>query len=170
MILSDRTDLRAGEITEEVKSIKATITHAKADCCFDNVMEKIKRSGNGAIPGWTFRMHRNPEFGAYLAATHHCVWMAPDRTLIDVTPFNDDELLRPLTENGNAIFLIDMEASPVVFMVNNTEITAPLPDRFFPLSDDEKLLQYIAAITEQERRECEEIYAGRIPEGRAVIR
>lgn len=125
--------------------------------CFENAMEKVRRDGGNILFGWTFNLHDASDIGEYITATHHAVWHAPGGHLIDVTPFLDDRRLNPYTEKGGVLFLVDNAAKPVV----TDKLMAPLPLRYFPLSDDERLRDYLNELSREEELECRKIYEGR---------
>ena len=134
---------------------------ARASHCFANVIKKVQQDGGKARFGWTFGcrvMADAPELG-YLIATHHAVWHAPDGKLIDVTPFHTDLKHRPYAPTGDVLFLIDDKAEPVVIGNN---VFAPLPLRFFPLSNGERLIAYIEQKKSKEEQQCRDMYQGRL--------
>jgi hypothetical protein len=106
--------------------------------CFENVFEKVRRSGGAPRFGWTF-LYRISPVGGYLVATHHAVWHEPNGRLIDVTPFHEDAKHHPFSPGGSVLFLVDDAAQPL--QVGGA--IGPLPLRFFPLEDDESLLRYM---------------------------
>jgi hypothetical protein len=126
--------------------------------CFENVFEKVRRDGGAVRVGWTFHYRIAPGVGEYLFATHHAVWHAPNGSLIDVTPFHEDEKHHPLTpQDGNILFLVDDAAQ----RVETETLIAPLPLQYFPLSDDQRLLDLIQDYRRKEELECREIYESR---------
>jgi hypothetical protein len=129
---------------------------AAAARCFENVLRKIDRSGGAALTGWTFGDRLAPSGGGYLLATHHCVWLSPQKKIIDVTPFHTDERHVPATTpDGTVIFLPDGEATPV----RAGNALAPRPIRFFAIGDDPLLREYVASKQRKEDAECEALYA-----------
>lgn len=126
-------------------------------CCFENVFEKIRRDGGAVRFGWTFHYRIALGVGEYLFVTHHAVWHALNGRLVDVTPFHEDEKHHPFTpQEGYVLFLVD-DAAQIV--VTESRI-APLPLRFFPLSNDERLLFYVQELNRQEQQKCLAIYEG----------
>jgi hypothetical protein len=121
--------------------------------CFENVLRKVDRDGGRIQFGWTFgtRLSSN---GEYLIATHHAVWHAPIGQLIDVTPMHEEERHRPITHQGDILFLVDDLARPV----QTKSFMAPLPSRFFALDDTAKLNAYVAHLQQDEDRACQVIY------------
>jgi hypothetical protein len=91
----------------------------------------------------------------YLIAVHHAVWQPPNSNdLIDVTPFHTDEKHRPITEKKCVLFLFDEAAQPVV----TERHFGPLPSRFCPLSDNERLIKHVEELQQKEESECRDIY------------
>ena len=133
---------------------------AYASHCFSNVIKKVQQDGGRARFGWTFQgciMSDDPELD-YLVATHHAVWNAPDGSISDVTPFHTSS--KPLcVPTGEVLFLVDDKAEPVVIGNN---VFAPLPLRFFPLSDDKRLITYIEQKKNEEEQRCRDIYQGKL--------
>jgi hypothetical protein len=127
---------------------------AQATHCFENVWEKVRRSGGRDRFGWTFNYRIAPSTGGYLFATHHAVWHAPDGKLIDVTPYHQDPKHHPIAENGSTLFLVDDAARPVVV----ANLVGPLPLRYFALGDGEELTAYVAKLGQLEQEECRRIY------------
>ena len=127
--------------------------------CFENAMRKAELSGGAARFGWMFhyRLVAKIPGPGYLIASHHAVWHAPDGHLVDVTPFHDDPKHHPLTPGDGILFLVDDAARPVV----SGNLVGPLPLRFFPLSDDNRLAEHIERLRDQEDRKCRDIYADR---------
>ena len=152
------------EVSPEISSQPLCQTQHKPEawsrpvCCFQNVWEKVKRDEGDICFGWTFIHRTNPQYGDYVIATHHAVWHAPDNKLIDVTPFTESTKHHPVTLAGNILFLVDESALPF----ENETLTAPLPLKFFALSDNEELKNYINKLAEEEQRHCQEIYSGKV--------
>ena len=154
-----------------IKIFSATISHqplglaihrpehwARPTRCFENVLGKVGRDGGATRFGWTFHYRIAPGTGGYLFVIHHAVWHAPDGRLVDVTPFHDDPKHHPITEGNGVLFLVDDAARPV----ETENLIAPLPMRYFPLSDDERLVSYVGKLNHEEQLKCQEIYEGRI--------
>jgi hypothetical protein len=134
---------------------------AHAFHCFANVIKKVQQDGGNARFGWTFScriMSDAPDLG-YLIATHHAVWHAPDGRLVDVTPFHTDAKHHPYAPTGDVLFLVDDKAKPVVVGKN---ALAPLPLKFFPLSNDDRLIAHIEEIRDKEEQQCKDIYQGKL--------
>jgi hypothetical protein len=132
---------------------------ARPACCFENVLRKVEISGGQGVSGWTFHYRSNPEFGGYVFVTHHGVWGAPDRRLIDVTPFHDEQAHHPFALNGEVLFLVDETAKPVELASDNAAAIAPLPSRFFALGNGLEIMRYVQKLNDHEQRKCEQIYA-----------
>ena len=85
--------------------------------CFSNAQGKAQQDGGDVLYGWMFNYREvvsRPGPG-YLIAVNHAVWHAPDKKLVDVTPFHCDPKHHPIVVNGNAVlFLIDNSAAPLV--------------------------------------------------------
>lgn len=122
--------------------------------CFENSTEKVRRDGGAVRYGWTFHYRISPGIGEYLFVTHHAVWHSPDGSLHDVTPFPEGEKHCPITQDDSVLFLVDDTAKPVT-----TEfLIAPLPLRFFPVSGDPPLVEYVEFLQQKETLKCEAIY------------
>jgi hypothetical protein len=158
-------------ITARIESVAATISRqplglahhlperwAEAARCFENVSRKVADDGGRAQFGWTFH-HRFVESvpgPGYLFLTHHAVWHAPNGHLINVTPYPDPKHF-PLPRPGPSIlFLVDDKAVPVV----TEQLIAPLPLRFFAMTDEGAIVGYVNQLNETEKKNCEKIYAG----------
>lgn len=123
--------------------------------CFVNAAEKVRREERGQVRyGWTFHDRVAVGKGAYLFATHHAVWQAPEGWLVDVTPFHEDPNHHPYGPDGSVLFLIDDAALPVRI---GSQITA-LPLRYFAVGDDPRLVEYVDGLRREEERRCEELY------------
>jgi hypothetical protein len=123
-----------------------TAPEAIATNCFDNVFKFIRIHGGNIKFGWTFNHRVNAEYGDYLFATHHAVWHAPNGNLIDITPFHGEVKHHPITANSNVLFLLDDMAQPIKL----DGVLIPLPLKYFPILDDEKLKAYIETLNEKE--------------------
>jgi hypothetical protein len=121
--------------------------NSKATDCLANVRNYIKKKGGQAKFGWTF-IYRISQYGGYLFATHHSVWLKNDGTLIDITPFHPDIKHKPLTINGSVIFLLDDNAVPL----EKGEYIIPRPLRFFPVDKNKELKQYLETLKDKEYR------------------
>jgi len=119
--------------------------------CYENVKNKVRKSGGMAVFGWTFLL-KHSRNGDYLIAQHHAVWGSPERILFDVTPYLDEHY--PLMENGSVLFLMDFEASPRI--ING--IFAPTPSKFYPISKSDEMNAYILELVAMEDLECKKTY------------
>lgn len=132
-------------------------TWAGAARCFENVARKVVQRGGRIQFGWTFH-HRYVELisgAGYLFVTHHAVWHAPYGPLVDVTPYPNGKH-RPLGPSGSILFLVDDEAQPI----KTEKLIAPMPLRFFALSNDRPLVAYVQKLNEKEQETCQAIFAG----------
>lgn len=80
---------------------------ASATQCFSNAQRKAQQSGGGVLYGWMFQ-YREPTAlpgQGYVLAVNHAVWHAPDKKLIDVTPFHDNPHLRWSRKIGQVLKL-----------------------------------------------------------------
>jgi hypothetical protein len=129
---------------------------AKLGECFANVFEQVKRKGGRFQPGWMFHSRYVTDIPGpgYIIFSHHAVWHSPNGTLIDITPFHNEIKHQPLTVQQSVLFLVDDKAQPLVI---RNRLTA-LPLRFFPLSDDERLLSYIQKLAEDEETKAQSLY------------
>ncbi|HZR03037.1 MAG TPA: hypothetical protein VFA81_07690 [Burkholderiales bacterium] len=133
---------------------------AKPTRCFENAAAKVRESGGRVRFGWMFHFRQVLQLGGagYLIAVHHAVWHAPNGALVDVTPFDPDPLHRPLTPAGNddILFLLDSSAVPI----QTANVVAPRPSKFYPVSDDERLIAHIQRLQAEEDQNCQRIYGG----------
>jgi hypothetical protein len=129
---------------------------ARSLWCFDNVRRKVQKDGGDMLYGWMFGYRISPKYGKYLRATHHAVWVTPDQYLLDVTPFPADPNQYPLTISNYVIFLPDSSAEIVV----GKGVAIPLPTKFFALSDNHELREYVKELNEKEQKECQEMLDG----------
>ena len=91
---------------------------------------------------------------SYLFITHHAVWHAPDGSLVNVTPYPDPKHY-PLPAPGQDIlFVVDQKAT-LVPAINGA---GPLPMQFFALGDDDRLLDYVKKLNEDEQEKCRKLY------------
>jgi hypothetical protein len=125
--------------------------------CFENVTAKVEKDGGRPIYGWIFGHHES-QFGEYLTATHHAVWLALDNTLLDVTPFAEPQYGYIIKASNYVVFLPD----ELALRIRGEGVGAPLPTKFFALSDNSELREYLKQQVEKEQRECQEIYEGKI--------
>jgi len=124
--------------------------------CFENVGRKVQQDGGRGQSGWMFQFKYLADDASlgYLVATHHTVWHAPGGQLIDVTPFHSNPQNHPLCPGDGVLFLVD-DAAPPVF---TDKVMAPLPSRFFPLSAEDRLVEHVKRLEEEERQACQRIY------------
>lgn len=125
--------------------------------CFENVRRKVARDGGNGLLGWMFHYRQVADIPGpgYLLATHHAVWHAPNRSLIDVTPFHPDEKHRPITAAGNVIFAIDESAVPKTVSVQGAPVPLGLPSRFYALDGDPRLSRHLAKLRSEEQDNCD---------------
>ena len=152
----DRIQVIAPEISSEPLSGARYSPEpaASATQCFSNAQRKAQQSGGGALYGWMFQYREATALlgQAYILAVNHAVWHAPDKKLIDVTPFHDNPHHRPIVVNGDAVlFLIDGNAAPL----KSDHAGIALPSWFFPLTDGEAIAAYVAELTSKELAEWE---------------
>jgi hypothetical protein len=60
---------------------------------------------------------------------------------------------------GGILFLVD-DAAPPVF---TDKVMAPLPSRLFPLSSEDRLVDHVRRLEEEERQACQRIYSQGAP-------
>ena len=155
------------DVTERIKNFASEISsgplgevyHQPEDgarplCCFQNVLTKVKKDGGDICFGWIFSHYSKPEHGGdYLVATHHAVWWLAGK-LLDVTPFPTNQNRHPLiTQKNYVLFLVDQSAQPVE--VGN--LVAMLPLKYFALSDNQKLREYVKEQEQQEQKIFQEL-------------
>ena len=124
--------------------------------CFENVWSKVQQDGGRARFGWIFhyRVVANIPGLGYLIAVHHAVWHAPEGYLIDVTPFHSEPKHHPIVSGRDVLFLVDDTAIPIT----KEKIVAPRLSRFYPLSNDERLIVHVQKLTHNEEQELCHIY------------
>jgi len=86
-----------------------------------------------------FNHRTSIQFGNYLFATHHAVWLNRQNALIDLTPFHHNPLHHPITKNNNVLFLLDDNAEPL----KKGEYIIPLPLKFFAINNTLLLQNYV---------------------------
>jgi hypothetical protein len=127
--------------------------------CFANVQRKVQQDGGSALCGWMFNYREVAAIPGpgYLIAVNHAVWLAPDKRLVDVTPFHSDPKHHPIVVNGNAVlFLIDESAAPLM----GGHDGLALPSWFFPLTGDKAMAAHVAKLTADELNGWEKLVAG----------
>jgi Protein of unknown function (DUF2934) len=114
--------------------------------CFANAMRQAQMSGGRAQFGWMFQYKLIMAFQGqgYLIAINHAVWREPSGYLIDVTPFHQNSINHPLTQDNAVIFLVDDRAEPDL---------VPLPSKFYALSDDEQSVEYVKQLAQREEEQ-----------------
>jgi hypothetical protein len=128
----------------------------QATKCFENAKRQFQDHGGRVQFGWMFHHRLVSAFpgSGYLIAAHHAVWHAPDGHLFDVTPFHSDLKHRPLAPSGHVLFLVDDHAQPIA----RGQLIGPLPSKFYPLGSDERLIDHVRRLSEQEEEQCRKIY------------
>jgi hypothetical protein len=117
--------------------------------CFANAQRKAQTDGGQVLCGWMFNYREVASLPGpgYVIAVNHAVWLAPDKRLIDVTPFHGDPKHHPIVVNGNAVlFLVDTSASPLSSGHNGL----PLPSWFFAITADKAMAAHVTKLTEDE--------------------
>jgi hypothetical protein len=158
--------LTMAELTAHIDTFGATISRqplrlakycpdvaAQPTSCFENVRRKVEQAGGMTQFGWMFnyRVVENIPGPGYLMAIHHAVWAAPDGMLIDVTPFHAHPLHHPLGPGrGVVFFLVDDAATLPEF--------APLENRLYPLTSEQRLFDHIERLRKKEEEECRQIH------------
>jgi hypothetical protein len=127
---------------------------ASPNQCFSNAERKAQQSGGWVLYGWMFRaggLAALPGRGC-LIAVNHAVWLTPDKTFIDVSPFHSDPKHHPIVLNGDiVVFLIDSSATPL----RNDNAGLALPSWFFPLTEDEAVAEHVTELASKELVEWE---------------
>jgi hypothetical protein len=129
---------------------------AKPSRCFENAAEKARRDGGKVAYGWTFHLRHVEDMPgqSYVFITHHAVWHGPNGTLVNVTPYTDDKHY-PLPAPGkDFVFAVDTKAKPVATKSG----AAPLPLRFYPIGDDERLVVYVKKLNEEEQEKYRKLF------------
>jgi hypothetical protein len=128
--------------------------------CFENAARKVQEADGQVQFGWMFHHRYVADIPGsdYLIAVHHAVWHAPDGDLIDVTPFHSDSKHHPISLGGDVLFLVDGKAVPVT----TDRLIAPLPSKFSPVSNDERLLSHLDRLRREEEEHCCLIYEGKV--------
>jgi hypothetical protein len=135
-------------------AVSAPEASASPTECFANVERKVQQASGSALYGWMFHYREvaaTPGPG-YLIAVNHAVWCAPDKKLVDVTPFHSDPKHHPIVVHEKAVlFLIDSNAAPLT----DGQVGLPLPSWFFPLTDNEAMVAYVAGLQSRELEDWE---------------
>jgi hypothetical protein len=127
---------------------------AIATNCFANVLSCIELHGGRIKFGWYFNS-RISQFGEYIFATHHAVWLDGENGfLIDFTPFHQDKKHHPLTIEGNILFLLDDNAQPLKLR----NLLIPLPLKFFAIAEEPSLKEYIYNLQEREYKFYRDVF------------
>lgn len=150
------------EIFDHIKAIASRISSqplsgachapeasARPTQCFANAQRKAQKDGGEVLFGWMFNYREVVSIPGpgYVIAVNHAVWLAPDKRLVDVTPFHADAKHRPIVVNGNVVlFLADSRAPPLV----SGQDGLALPSWFFPITDDETMAAHVANLTKDE--------------------
>ena len=115
--------------------------------CLGNALDVAGARGGRVRFGWCFLVRESIDYGPYLVAVHHAVWHDPESLgLIDVTPRHPDPNHHPMTQGGDALFLVDDQAQPY----EDPPRLVPLPSRFFAIGDDPSLLSYVRHLQAEE--------------------
>lgn len=122
-----------------------------------NVLQKIKLDGGRALFGWVFLDRESLQYGPYLIATHHAIWSAEGSTGgVDITPFHEDPKYQPYCPGGRILFLLDETSQPKTI----GRAIAPLPSRFFPVTQDPNLIAYVEDLNNQEQTHYQKLCEG----------
>ena len=132
-----------------------------------NVLQKLKRDGGRALPGWVFLDRESLNYGPYLIASHHAIWSPEGSAVgVDITPFAADPKYRPYSPGGKTLFLLDETAQPK--MIGRT--TAPLPSRFFAATEDPSLVAYVQDLNNEEQIHFQKLCEGALEAQRSSQR
>lgn len=99
--------------------------------CYANCAEMCKRQGGEVIYGW--HVYAIPR--VFLEAEAHAVWKKPTGELVEVTP-ND-------VETPTIAFIPDASCTWV------EGVSRPIPNRYYPLSRDNRIQEYIRLATQR---------------------
>jgi hypothetical protein len=121
---------------------------------FRNIRLHSQSQGGEIRMGWIFYIDTAkalPHQPAYLCVAHHAVWQTMDNFLVDITPH--DESFPPLMNSeGYILFLLDDHARP------QTDLALALPTRFYPLTEDPALIDFVEQLNLQEQVYCNRCY------------
>jgi hypothetical protein len=113
-----------------------------------NVLQKRQSNGGHALFGWAFLERESSQYGAYLVAVHHAIWIAEGSTVgVDITPLHQDPKYQPYCPGGKLLFLLDATALPKKI----GSALAPLPSRFFAATEDPALAAYVESLNSEEQ-------------------
>ncbi len=121
--------------------------------CFENAQRQAHVHGGRALYGWMFhyRIVTDIPGPGYLIAVHHAVWHAPpDGRIVDVTPFHADIKHQPITQNGDVLFLVDMNALPR--SVGSAVVARP--SKFYAVGSDKLLIAHVQRLQTEEDDAC----------------
>ena len=107
--------------------------------CIENVKRFVESNGGSVKYGWTFNHRVSPQYGDYLFATHHAVWLDTNGILIDITPFHAEEKHQPMTIEGSIMFLLDDNAQPI----KRGRYLIPRPLKYYPILKNKELKEYL---------------------------
>jgi hypothetical protein len=107
----------------------------KPNECFANVRRHVEANGGQAQYGWCLDVDPDEPF---VVANNHALWMAPDGSLIDVTP--------TLLPEQVAVFLSDDGAAPI----DKGDACWPHPSRAFPLTKNPRSKRLARRVNQQE--------------------
>jgi hypothetical protein len=132
-----------------------------------NVAQKIKRDDGRPLFGWVFLDRESLQYGPYLIATHHAIWIAAGNPRgVDVTPFHQEPKYQPYCPGGKVLFLLDETAQPKMI----GRAIAPLPSRFFAATDNPTLIAYVADLNNQEQTHYQKLCEGALDAQRSSQR
>ena len=154
MITEDELDNAIESFAKTISSQQLGLAYHKPDSeslptnCIENVRQFIAKNGGKVKYGWTFNHRVSTEYGDYLFATHHAVWLAPDGYLIDITPFHAEQKHHPITVEGSVMFLLDDKAQPIKM----GKYLIPRPLKYYPIGESKELNEYMETLEMQEAK------------------
>ena len=120
---------------------------AVADDCMGNVTAFLNEHDGAIRYGWCFYVRTVEDAGHFLVAANHAVWHNPqDGHLVNLTPYDPDPARQPVTHQGELLFLVDDDATPV----ESGDQYKMQPRKYFPIGDDASLLSYVAKLKDEE--------------------